>query len=392
VTEALTKSESGDTVLMASDEGSYGTILTPLGATLQLHSGISLEGTSGQLAQIYSSAPGSGVRMEGGAGQRLANVAIHYEGTVTALNGAGTVERVLALGTIAGCELTPETVLLDSVCTGQYGLYHLPGSASSLTLRNDTIYGTETGLVAGSSAAQLQITATNTVIRGGLKDILAHQEGASTTTVTLDHSNYASVKTEGGASVTPAGSGTNQVAAPLFVNPAENDFAQQAGSPTIDAGANEAANGALDLAGKARTQRATVLCPPATDIGAYEFAPLGTPLPPCPGPPPPAGKVTKVTLIKAKPGKDKSKPKAAISALKARIRGRKATFRFTGTGVGFECKLDKRHFRACASPKTYKRLKPGAHEFSVRAVDAKGKHSKPATREFRIRKKGSAHR
>jgi hypothetical protein len=386
VVEALAKSEPGDTVVMASDEGSYGSILTPLGATLQLHSGISLEGAPGQLAQIYSSAPGSGVRMEGGTGQRLANVAIHYEGTVTALNGAGTVERVLALGTIAGCELATETVLLDSVCTGQYGLYHLPGSASSLTLRNDTIYGTETGLVAGSSADQVQVTAINTVIRGGLKDILAHQEGASTTMVTLDHSNYASVKTEGGASVTPAGIGTNQTAAPQFVNAAANDFAELESSPTVDAGLNDPANGLFDIIGNQRVLNVRSTCPAITDIGAYEFN--ANLVVDCFGPPPDK-EATKKTNKIVKTGWESPKPKAkpAISALTAKIRKRKATFRFAGSGgtVGFECKLDKKHFRSCKSPKTCKRLKPGEHEFSVRAVDAKGKHSKAAKRAFRIK-------
>jgi hypothetical protein len=259
-----------------------------------------------------------------------------------------------------------------------------------LTLRNDTIYGTETGLLAGSSGAPLQVTATNTVIRGGLEDIFAHQEASGTTTVTLDHSNYASVKTEGGASVTAAGSGTNQTAAPLFVNAAANEFAELEGSPTIDAGANDAANGTLDLAGNARTLRATAICPATTDIGAYERVPPGTPLAPCPSPPPPSDEGKKVKIIKDGSGKSKSTP--TISFLRAKIRKRKATFRFAGTSgtVGFECKLDKKHFRACRSPKTYKRLKLGKHEFSVRAVDAKGKHSKSATRAFRIKIKTSA--
>ena len=391
VIEALAKSESGDTVVMAGDEGSYGSLLVPLVTALQLHSGISLESAPGQPAQIYSNAPGTAIRMEGGPGQRLSDVAIHYEGDETALRGAGRIERVLALGTIVGCELSPETVLVDSVCAGQYGIYDNVASPWSLTLRNDTIYGTQTGLFTATETSLFQITAINTVIHGDLGDIHAIQTATGTVSIDLDHSNYAGVKSEGGASVTAAGSGTNQTAAPLFVNAAAGDFAELESSPTIDAGVNDAANGTLDLAGKARTLRATTICPGATDIGAYEYVTLGTPLAPCPSPPPPppSGESKKVKIVKIGQGTPKPKSKPTISVLRAKVRKRRATFRFEATGgtgaLAFECKLDRKPFRSCASPKTCKRLKPGEHEFSVRATDSRGKRSKPAKRDFRIR-------
>lgn len=53
---------------------------------------------------------------------------------------------------------------------------------------------------------------------------------------------------------------------------------------------------------------------------------------------------------------------------------RRATFVFSSTGgdgtVAFACRLDKAAFSVCESPKTYKRLKPGKHTFSVVAVDS----------------------
>lgn len=52
---------------------------------------------------------------------------------------------------------------------------------------------------------------------------------------------------------------------------------------------------------------------------------------------------------------------------------RRAKFVFDSSEVGsrFECKLDRKPFRACSSP--YKRkVKLGAHKFKVRAVDAQG--------------------
>lgn len=384
VVEALAKSEPGDTVVMAGDAGPYGSP-TSISTTLQVHTGISLEGAAGQpMPQVYSTAPGPAIRMETGAG-RLSNVAIHYDGPEAALRGAGTIERVLALGSAFGCELGPGTTLVDSVCAGKVGIYDNVGEAWTLTFRNDTIYGTETGLAAISGVAGLQVTAVNTIIRGGLRDIEALQSSTGTVTVSLNHSNYASVKSEGGATVTAPGSGTNQVAAPLFANAAGNDFAELSGSPTIDAGVNETANGPFDVLGNPRTSNVRGTCTAMTDIGAYE---LNTGLVvDCFGPPPEKKSTKKVKIIKAGRGKDKSKSKPAISVLRARIRKRRATFRFEGSGgtVGFECKLDKKRFHPCRSPKTYKRLKPGEHEFSVRAVDSKGKHSKSAKRKFRIK-------
>lgn len=89
---------------------------------------------------------------------------------------------------------------------------------------------------------------------------------------------------------------------------------------------------------------------------------------------------------KGKAAKDKTAPQTTI--LKARLRKRIAKFRFASSEAGstFECKLDKKKFKPCRSPKKYRRLKPGKHVFQVRAVDAAGNRDKtPATRKFRVR-------
>jgi hypothetical protein len=51
----------------------------------------------------------------------------------------------------------------------------------------------------------------------------------------------------------------------------------------------------------------------------------------------------------------------------------KATFTFSSTEAGstFLCKLDKKPFAACRSPKKVK-VKPGKHLFNFAAVDAAG--------------------
>jgi Right handed beta helix region len=62
-------------------------------------------------------------------------------------------------------------------------------------------------------------------------------------------------------------------------------------------------------------------------------------------------------------------------------------FKFTSTEAGsaFQCKLDKKPFKACVSPKKYKKLKPGKHVFKVRAIDKTGNvDPTPAKRAFTV--------
>ncbi|TMK56186.1 MAG: CSLREA domain-containing protein [Actinobacteria bacterium] len=66
---------------------------------------------------------------------------------------------------------------------------------------------------------------------------------------------------------------------------------------------------------------------------------------------------------------------------------RTAKFKFSSTEAGstFQCKLDRKPFKPCASPKKYKRLKPGKHVFKVRAIDKGGNvDPTPAKRSFKV--------
>lgn len=70
-----------------------------------------------------------------------------------------------------------------------------------------------------------------------------------------------------------------------------------------------------------------------------------------------------------------------------RTRDRTPTFRFSTAELGarFECKLDRRRFRSCASPFTARRLALGAHRFAVRAVGHDGlADPTPATYRFKV--------
>lgn len=65
----------------------------------------------------------------------------------------------------------------------------------------------------------------------------------------------------------------------------------------------------------------------------------------------------------------------------------KAKFSFSSSEPSstFTCKLDKSKPKPCASPKSYKALKPGRHTFKVWATDAAGNRAAtPATRRFQV--------
>jgi hypothetical protein len=141
-------------------------------------------------------------------------------------------------------------------------------------------------------------------------DIRAIQSGESATVMT-SHSNYATTSTTGGATITD--DGTSQTAAPLFAAPLMGDFHELAGSPTIDAGITDPANGLFDLDGAPRAQGGS------TDIGAYEFPQPAIPVtaPPTATPPVP------LAPKKKKRCKKKKRKLATEAAKKKKCKKRK---------------------------------------------------------------------
>jgi hypothetical protein len=91
---------------------------------------------------------------------------------------------------------------------------------------------------------------------------------------------------------------------------------------------------------------------------------------------------------KAKGKKDKTPPQTTITkGPSGRTHKRTAKFKFTSNEAGstFQCKLDRKPFKACRSPKKYKRLKPGKHVFKVRSTDAAGNvDQSPAVKKFTV--------
>jgi RNA polymerase sigma factor (sigma-70 family) len=60
------------------------------------------------------------------------------------------------------------------------------------------------------------------------------------------------------------------------------------------------------------------------------------------------------------------------------------TFRSSGGGAVFECRLDDREFRRCRSSVTYRNLEDGTHEVRVRATDRAGNTGPPARSSFAV--------
>jgi hypothetical protein len=71
---------------------------------------------------------------------------------------------------------------------------------------------------------------------------------------------------------------------------------------------------------------------------------------------------------------------------KKKLRARRVSFSFSSTerGSKFQCRIDRKRFGTCRSPKKYS-LKPGKHTFQVRATDVAGNVDRsPAKYAFRV--------
>jgi hypothetical protein len=89
-------------------------------------------------------------------------------------------------------------------------------------------------------------------------------------------------------------------------------------------------------------------------------------------------------------GRDKTPPQTTITkGPPGRIHRRTAKFKFVSSEAGstFQCRLDRKPWRTCRSPKKVKRLKLGKHVFKVRAIDPAGNvDPTPAVRRFKVLK------
>jgi Ca2+-binding RTX toxin-like protein len=110
---------------------------------------------------------------------------------------------------------------------------------------------------------------------------------------------------------------------------------------------------------------------------------------PIPTPPPPAATVKPKPVVRDRTAprtKILARPRAVLTTTKARAR---AVFRFASSerGSSFRCKLDRKPYRVCVSPRIYL-LRRGRHTVRIFAIDSSGNadHT-PALLSLRVRQR-----
>jgi hypothetical protein len=232
------------------------------------------------------------ISTSGGIGVEFEKDGQLMEDTVVSAVG-NACDPVLATGAVT---------LRNSICSGgNRGVgTTCNGCNETVSLRNVTAIGGAYGIAIESSPGSpstFTVDATNTIARQastvGADVRAAPGSTNSSVAINLDHSNYATRdEVPCGtlpcpATVTDPATGANQTMLPLFVNAMAGDFHEAAGSPTIDAGIDDPANGTSDIDGESRQIGAL------TDIGADERPPDATPPDGGGNPPPPSRKKCK---------------------------------------------------------------------------------------------------
>lgn len=135
---------------------------------------------------------------------------------------------------------------------------------------------------------------------------------------------------------------------------------------------------------------APVNCESVQERAPNSFRPPDTPL----DPNPPTATSSVAPKAKRPPKPDVKAPRTRITGHPpARVWAKRATrqvsFRFAADerGARFRCKLDRRPFRPCRSPRVY-RVKLGRHVLHVYAIDAAGNRDRtPASFRFRVKRR-----
>ena len=263
---AASGANMGDEVIVAP--GDY----SPPGSVITAVPNVYIHGVLGQpMPRIHFTAGFLGIITSGDRGSWLAVDAITSAALET--ENGGSADMIVSHVTGANAQACYDySTLTNSVCwesgANGTGAEAQTGTTDTITMRNVTLEATGSGGIGARIQADTggNVTAnlTNVIARGTSGDLTLVQQGGATLVANIDHANRG-VVSPGGATVNE----TNpQTAAPLLVNPATGDFRELAGSPTIDTGITNAANGPFDFLGKPRVINGL------TDIGADEFDPF----------------------------------------------------------------------------------------------------------------------
>lgn len=253
------------------EPGSYGSAEHPLETTLIDNAAdLAIRGQTGsKMPVIHSAASGDAVELT--RGSTLSAVEIVASSGAYGVDDTTSADHVFVIDTAqSGIACAVYGTLSDSLCVATGS----DGTAIGLTvtaLTRTTLDGVTAeapgvngnGLVATTeTAVPFAVSGDNDIAHGGNFDISAIN-GGGPVTVSLNHSDFSNSLASGTATVTY--DPTNIATSPIFVNPAKENFRETGRSPTVNAGAADAA-GETDLAGLPRSLGG------APDMGAYEYA------------------------------------------------------------------------------------------------------------------------
>ena len=365
IDKAINLAGSGNEVVITPGSYTTSTVLKSSAASLNVH------GVLGQPRPVINTTADIGLQLFGSA-SKVSDLTIVGTGSQWGLNlfASGiTVERVeVRTSAQIACGLGYSGTVRDSLCVtssangvalkDEWGMGGGPLLSGLLEVRNVTAIatgGSSYGIRAeAGDFANLDINARNVIASGTLADLGATKTlvGGSDSDIALNTSNYDVTAAVGtGVTITPAGTGTNQTAAPVYAETVS--YHQGLHSPTIDAGSVDSKVGSIDLDGTLRR------IGPAVDIGATEYVP------------------------------DTTAPDVMFDRVpKPKINKRKVTFEFHASEVvTFVCTLDTKAPRVCTSPVKLKPRKRGKHTLTVVATDPSGNvDPTPSSYTWKVRK------
>lgn len=359
ITTAINMASSGDEVILAP--GDYGSLGSPISTGLSAQ-GVSVHATPGARARIFGNQPiVLEVKTLSTDPASLSDVEVVHVPDMTggeiALFLNGFFGPVSANRVVAGSESTDgvacttfpvgSATFSNGVCASSGGpaMVFSASSASgtdTINLRNMTLRATSSS---AADAAPLNLTADsgisvtadlrNTIIKDsdGTKDILLSATNGSHVSLTLRNDDFdpATVSNSAGT-IDGLMDPSNVSSAPLLADPANGDFHELTGSPTIDRGDPAQIVGTTDLDGEGRVQN----CLP--DIGADEFV-ASSSCGAAGGASPGAGPVSNAATI----GKPRLNKKRGTARLPVTVPG-PGTLTLSGRGV-----VPERWIRASAS-------------------------------------------
>ena len=240
--------------------------------------GVDLDGAGLDATDLNVTAHGIGLQVSGGASAGDAQATLRRARVTTETNVALRVMRDEGGGALVVSDVAATASGAPSTGAQTWGAPTLRNISATASGGVNT-YGLY--VISQVSNPPAALVVRNSVFRGDYKDAFVDDDHPATgppapsparyrTPTTITHSNFVSLQ-----GTLTAGSGNNQSGDPLFANAAAGDLHPLAGSPLIDAGTADPANGTTDVDGRARSLGA------APDIGAYEFPP--------PAPSPPGG-------------------------------------------------------------------------------------------------------